>query len=490
MASQGTGSDASIALPGGAGAFAAPSMPLGALRERFPRLDRLTLGRRAGIAALGFLLLGVIAVVWYSTAGNSILVPKSGQAFPGWLAGPLNGLLGRPALSQHTMTIAYSGLVMAMLLAYFAALAASRSLSLRLIATVVVALNVILLLGPPLQLNDVFNYLGYARLGALHGLNPYTHVMTAESFDPVYRFSSWRNYTSPYGQLFTALTYTLAWLPLPVAYWLVKVATVLAGLGFLWVVVRCARLLGRDPRPVLVLVAANPIYLFFLVGAFHNDFFMLLPSTAAIYLLLARRDRSAGAVLMLAVAIKFTAILLLPFLLIAARPPERRLRVLAGMVLAAIPLAAMSIALFGLTMPNVADQSSLITGYSLPNLLGLLLGLGGSTPTLLRVLDLGVVLIVLWGLRRRDWVGGAGWATIALVASLSWLMPWYVVWVLPLAGLGRSRGLRWAALAFTTFLVLTFVPETGQFLSAHGIDPMNTPHGQAAMSYQNKLQGQ
>ena len=51
----------------------------------------------------------------------------------------------------------------------------------------VVALHVMLLLSPPLQLTDLFNYIGYARLGALHGLNPYTHVIGAEIHDPVYQ---------------------------------------------------------------------------------------------------------------------------------------------------------------------------------------------------------------------------------------------------------------------------------------------------------------
>ena len=119
---------------------------------------------------------------------------------------------------------------------------------------------------------------------------------------------------------------------------------------------------------------------------------MLVPSTAAIALLLARRDRSAGAVLMLAVAVKFTAVLLLPFLLIAARPPQRRLRVLSGAVLAAIPLAAISFALFGLTIPNLQDQSTLLTDFSVPNMFGDLIGIGGGTPALLRVANVALVV--------------------------------------------------------------------------------------------------
>jgi hypothetical protein len=477
--------DGSVALPGGQSALVER---LGALEARARALIPAELGAWPGRLALSAIVAGVALVVIFSTAGNSILVPRSGVEFPGWEAGPLSGLFGHLSFPAPTMTLAYSGLLVLMTIAYFVLLLAARALSLRTIVVAVVVVNLVLLLGPPLQLNDVFNYLGYARLGSLHGLNPYTHVMNDELYDPVFRFTSWWNLSSPYGPLFSALTYPLAWLSLPAAYWLLKVGIVAASLGLIWCVVRVARQLGRDPRPALVFVALNPIYLFFAVGGFHNDFLMLLPSTAAISLLLARRDRAAGAVLMLAVAVKLTAIILLPFLLIAARPTERRLRVLTGCVAAAVPLIVLSVALFGFTMPNVADQSGLVTGYSIPNLLGLVLGLGGSTTSLVRLLNVAVVLVVLFGLRRRDWIAASGWATIALIASISWLMPWYIVWALPLAALGSSAALRRTALAFTVFLVLSFAPETGRFLSAHGINPMWTPQGNAAFAYQQHLQ--
>ncbi len=73
-----------------------------------------------------------------------------------------------------------------------------------------------------------------------------------------------------------------------------------------------------------MLVGLNPIYLVYAVGGFHNDFFMLVPAIGAVALLLSRRDRAAGAVLMLAVAVKFTAILLLPFLLVGGGARRRR----------------------------------------------------------------------------------------------------------------------------------------------------------------------
>ena len=168
-----------------------------------------------------------------------------------------------------------------------------RSLTLRTIVIAVVVLNLILLLSPPMQLTDLFNYLGYARLGALHHLNPYTHVIRQELFDPVFGFSSWHNLRSPYGPLFIALTYPLALVSLPIAYWAVKLATVVLALAVVALVGRIARQLGRDPRFPVAFVALNPVFLIYAVEGFHNDFFMLAPMLAAISLVLARRERAS-----------------------------------------------------------------------------------------------------------------------------------------------------------------------------------------------------
>jgi alpha-1,6-mannosyltransferase len=377
-----------------------------------------------------------------------------------------------------------------MLVAYVVAVAAVRTFSMKAIAIWIVVMHVILFLGPPFQLTDMFNYLGYARLGAVHHLNPYQHGIATILHDPVYRFSTWHHLHSPYGYLFTAITYPIALLPIPVAYWVLKLLAVSLSLVFLGLVYKCAKLLGRDPRFVLLFIVANPVYLMYAVGGFHNDFFMLVPSMAAITLLLARRDRSAGAALTVAVAVKFTAVLLLPFLLVAARPTQRRLRILAGAALAAIPLAAMSVALFGFTIPNLQDQSTLLTDFSVPNIVGDLIGIGGGTPAFLRVANVALVITVLYFLRRKgDWLSGAGWSTLALVLSLAWLVPWYVIWVLPLAALGTSVRLRRAVVVFSAYLVLAFIPETGIFLSDHGINPMGSATGQASKALQARLAG-
>ena len=99
-----------------------------------------------------------------------------------------------------------------------------------------------------------------------------------------------------------------------------------------------------------------------------------------------------------------------------------------------------------------------------------------------------MVVVALLIRRRRDWLSGAGWATFALILSLAWLVPWYVVWLLPLAALSTNLRLRQAALGLTVFLVLTFMPATDMFLFAHGLNPLNTPAGHASQVLQQKLE--
>ena len=481
--------------PSAAGAGAAPtdgavSLPgiSGLPRPRALRVPRALYEATAGKIALATIVAGTLLLVLWSTHGATNLVPRSSEIFAPWEAGPLYGLLGGLKAGVTVTNYALSALILIMLGAYGVSLLALRTLSMRMIVVSIVAANLILVLGPPFQLTDMGNYLGYARLGGLHGMNPYTHVIGQEMHDPIYHFATWDNLHSPYGELFTALSYPLAFLPIPVAYWIVKVVTVVLSLTFIGLVCWCAKRLGRDPRYAAVLVGLNPIYLVYAVGGFHNDFFMLVPLTGSIAFLLARRDKSAGAMLVVAVAVKFSAVLLLPFLLVAARPARRRLQVLYGCLLAGIPLLVMSLILFGFSIPNLSQQGSLLTPFSFPNLFGYFLGVGGGTSGVLRLADVALVVVVVWLLRRDgDWLTRAGWATFALIASLAWVMPWYVIWLLPLAALGSSQRLRRVAVALTVFLVLVFLPSSNKFWNLVNFNPLSGSAGQASSSLQAKL---
>ena len=82
-------------------------------------------------------------------------------------------------------------------------------------------LHLVFALAPPLLSSDVFSYVAYGRLGALHGLDPYAHPPLAAHGDPVliYVAHAWRDALSAYGPLFTLLTYVLAPLGIAAAVW-------------------------------------------------------------------------------------------------------------------------------------------------------------------------------------------------------------------------------------------------------------------------------
>ena len=70
-----------------------------------------------------------------------------------------------------------------------------------------------------------------------------------------------------------------------------------------------------------------------------------------------------------------------------------------------------------------------------------------------------VTLALFWlALRDGRWATNLGWATLALLLSVTWLMPWYAAWLLPFAAIGESRRLRDATLLLTLFLAVVRMP--------------------------------
>jgi hypothetical protein len=162
--------------------------------------------------------------------------------------------------------------------------------------------------------------------------------------------------------------------------------------------------------------------------------------------------------------------------------------VLYGCALAGIPLLVMSLLLFGFSIPNLSQQGSLLTPFAFPNLFGYFIGVGGGTSGVLRVADVALVVAVVLLLRREgDWLTRAGWATFALIVSLAWVMPWYVIWLLPLAALGSSERLRRTALALTVFLVLVFLPSSTKFFNLINFNPLSGSAGRASTSLKMQL---
>jgi hypothetical protein len=242
-----------------------------------------------------------------------------------------------------------------------------------------------------------------------------------------------------------------------------KVACAAASLGVVALVASCARRVGTDPLRAAVFFGLNPLLLVWAIGGGHNDLLATVAVMGGVWLLLTRREDGAGAVLTFAAALKASAVAVLPYALLGAR--ERR-RVITGIALTALALTVVAFAVFG---PNVTgflqsnrDQQQMVARTSVPNQIGVLFGNGGITPAIRAVALVTLTAVVLWTLWRTwrggDWISGAGWATLALIVCSAWLMPWYVVWLLPLVPLARDRRLMPATLLLCAYMVAVRTP--------------------------------
>jgi len=431
--------------------------------------------RLAGGIGLAVLLAALVILCIDAAAAPSQYVPGDSGGWPGWLSGPLSGIgtqLGKGG---------FQVLVLAICAGYLMALVAARALPLAALAAAVVAAHVILLLGPPLISQDVFGYLAFARMGALHGLDPYTHFPAEAASDPVFGFIGWPFQHSPYGPLFTLASYAAAPLGPAGGLWALKAVATLASLGAIWLTAAAAGRLGRSRAFALAFLGLNPVLLVLAVGGAHNDTLLLLAVALALALSAPRagtspssgRPRAAALALAGGVGVKLTAGLLLPFLVLGRHGARERWSVALAAVLGLVGVAAVGVIGFGPHalgfLGAVGEQQQLVATHSVPAETARLLGLHG-TPAWWRHAWIAAFLVVLayalWRTSRgADWRVAAGWTTIALLCSTAWLLPWYAVWPLPLAAVCGDRRLLAAALVVCAYAVLIHLPLADPLLS-------------------------
>lgn len=429
--------------------------------------------RRPALFALGLLALVYVALaVLFAAPGSRVVLATAGGS-PGWLLGPFRSLGAGFADGKLSGPLFYLGLWLA-LLAYVAVLATARSIGPGLAVGAICAFHLLFLLAPPLLSQDVFSYIAYARLEVLHSLNPYTHSPDAVPGDAVFGFAGSKNATSAYGPLFTIATLPLAKLSVSVAFWILKVVTALASLGIVALTWSCARRLGRDPVFAALAVGLNPLVLIHVVGGAHNDALVMLFVMGAVWATLPpERPRPAGALAAAGAGVKASGAITSPFLLIGCK---RRKDFLVG---AAATVAATGIAVLAVFGSKALEAFVLIgqnqertTRWSLPQRAADGIGAiaGGSPSSIVHFTRAGfaalLAVTLVYLLRRawagrddpRSWILAAGWATLAVLCATAWLVPWYAIWLIPLAAVARCKWLSAATLALCAYMLVIAVP--------------------------------
>ncbi len=417
-----------------------------------------SLSELAGPLALGALILTTLAVA-LGAAQTSMLLPETLRPIPSFLAGPFGNTgidLGDYAL------IAVLGL---MLVSYTVAAGAAERLSARTVLITIAAMHALVLLAPPLLSTDIFSYQFYGRMPRLYAANPYVAGPHALALDPLFPYISakWSYTPTVYGPLFTALSYVLAPLSIAGSVLAYKAIAALASLGTIALVWQAARLRGVNPVKAAALVGLNPLVVIYGVGGGHNDLLMMVMLMAGVYLMLAHRERSGSAMIVTAAAVKLTAGVMLAFALAGAdgrRGRHRRRDIAVGAGAAVALLVGLSFLWFGTGPLHLFDTLQKVQSegdwHSIPGFIGGLLGTstGHVVGDVLAAL---FVLACVWLLRQTwrgtvDWIDAGAWTALALLITASSLLPWYVVWLLPLAALARDHRLWRVALA-TTWVV-------------------------------------
>lgn len=344
-----------------------------------------------------------------------------------------------------------------------------------------------LLVAPSLFSKDVFSYLAQGDL-ALHGFNPYVVGPSALPNNLTENVSwVWQNTPAPYGPLFLLLSKgVVAATGENVLGGLIALRVVMVlGLGMLcWALPRLARHLGGRAPVALWLAAANPLVLVHLVGGAHNDLLMLGLLAVGVVLVLDRRVIVGVALVTLAVAVKATAALALPFLvwIWAGRLPggkwERFGKAAVGgiTVFVAVFVLCSVVARLDLGwLPALGTSSAIVNWLSLPTGLGELthkvLGLFVELPTepfltVARMLGwaaLAGIVLRQWWLARSggiDAVRRAGMALLAVALLSPATFPWYLTWPLVMcAGLAWSTSALLVMCWGSVMLVLVTYPD-------------------------------
>jgi hypothetical protein len=256
-----------------------------------------------------------------------------------------------------------------------------------------------------------------------------------------------------------------------------KLVAGLSVLALAAIVARLAPGRGLDPTRAAAFVALNPLVLVHVVGGAHNDGLTMALAMLSVAALLAAREATAGATLVAAIAVKASAAFLIPFALLATlergptgrkRPYGRRNRPVGRLLLGAAG-AAVGIGVgawlafgwdwlhaFGLAGENQGRTSHMSIPITAARLTGL-------DPALVRAAALAlfallVAYLLAWTWRGGDWVRAAAWTALALLLATAWLLPWYLIWALPLAAISRDRPLQLLTLALTAYQLGARIP--------------------------------
>lgn len=330
-------------------------------------------------------------------------------------------------------------------------------LSFRALVALITVVGACMIAFPSRGSNDVFSYAMYGRIVSEHGANPYTALPDEFSGDPLFEAVGrrWTHTPSRYGPVFTGLSAVgTALLPgerLPLRLFF----QALTGVGVMTLLILVWRR-WRSPAG-LAFVGLHPLMMMSVLNGAHNDVFVGLGVFAFVLLLERRQLIWASVALAGAALVKATALLAV----LAAAVwfmSRRRIRdaLVVGSVTCGVAFAGM------LAVPGCVGAIRAAADLNRNSSIWFPVLLFATRPNsfpvhgphwtvseveqFVKTPALAATVVALcvgaWVFRRRDQSGlwfvvALGVATFSVFAS--WVMPWYLIWALPLMAVARGR---------------------------------------------------
>lgn len=353
-----------------------------------------------------------------------------------------------------------------------------------------------LLLSVPVFSRDTYSYLAQGAL-LRDGFDPYAvgpvdnPNALLDNVSPI-----WTITTAPYGPAFILIAKLVTMLVgnHVIAGTMVLRLCMLPGLALLiWATPRLARHLGADASTALWICALNPLVIIHLMGGVHNEMLMVGLMTAGIALTFGRHPVGGVALVAVAVAVKATAGIALPFLVwvwmrqLADRRRYRPLRAFSAATAASVLIFVAVFALLSAVarvglgwLTALAGSVKIINWLTVPTATANVIhALGGwffpvnfyAVLQVTRIVGIAIIAVALpllwWRFRRDDRAAltGIAWAMLVVVLFVPAALPWYYTWPLAvLAPLAQSRRAVAAVAGFSTWIMVIFKPD-----GAHGM---------------------
>ncbi|MBB4855702.1 alpha-1,6-mannosyltransferase [Mycobacteroides chelonae] len=353
-----------------------------------------------------------------------------------------------------------------------------------------------LLASVPVFSRDAYSYLAQGAL-LRDGFDPYV-VGPVENPNPLLENVSpiWSTTTAPYGPLFILIARFVTQIvgDDAVAGTMLLRLCMLPGLALLvWATPKVAQHLSANASKALWICVLNPLVIIHLMGGVHNEMLMVGIMMAGIALVLERHHVWGISVVALAVAVKATAGLALPFLVwiwmrrfienSAEGSPQRR--PIAAFALASAVSVAIVVAVFAMLswivgvglgwLTALAGSVKIINWLTVPtavaNIINVFAGLFVTVnfdavleiTRIIGVMVIAVSLPVIWWRHRhndRDAMFGILWAMVVVVLMAPAALPWYYTWPLAIAApLLQSRTTIAAIAGFSAWIMVIFKPD-------------------------------